>query len=300
MNRKILIRLAPLVAVLVLVGACAHEKVDEAHVGVRYTDGPIEGRKWEKIVEPGGSEWVFNDHVYQLPARQVTYIADADEGADTGPLELTAKGGEAMHIELAVRFFLNTRAEAFRPFFLEICQKHDCWTDDGWVTLMNETFGNPMRAVVSDIGLEYDAEELRYDNGVRDDFAARFAERFVKGQERLIGRGDYFCGPGYKRKESKSCPPLSVEVTSVRFADPERESIREKEELAIEQEDLAVQEEKTARARQKVNEAKATPEYLELQKAEAMVACAQNPQGCQLTVIVSSDGRTVDVTAAAN
>lgn len=279
-------------AVLVL-GACSVKKVDEAHVGIKYTDGPIEGRRWDGIVEPGGSHTVVNDHVYQLPARQVTYIVGSDGGercaeCDAPALWLTAADGEAMEVELAVRFFLNTREEALRPFFLEICQKHDCWTDEGWIRMLNETFGNPMQAVVSDLGLEFDADDLRYNNGTRDDFAQQFGERFVESLERLVGRGDYFCGPGYNRNED-DCPALSVEVTGVKFRNAEREGIREAEELAAREEALAQQEERTAQAQARVDEAQATDAHIRLAEVEAMLACAGNPE-CQLTVIVGADG----------
>lgn len=283
---------------LLLVGAaaCTVEKVDEAHVGVKYTDGPIEGKKWDGVVEPGGSHTVANDHVYQLPARQVTYIAGSNSDGqqcaecERPALTLTAKGGERMDIELAVRFFLNTRTTPLRPFFLEICQKHNCWSDDGWIRMLNETFGNPMEAVVNDVGLDFDAEQLRYDNKVKDEFAAAFASTFVESQKRLIGHGDYFCGPGYDRKDKESCPGLSVEVTGVEFHNTEREGIREAQELSVKQAALASQQEATAVAQQRVNAAKATNQYLALQQAEAMLACAKNPQGCNLTVIVGDDG----------
>lgn len=292
--------LALLAAVLLSAG-CSVQKVDEAHVGVKYTDGPIEGKKWDGVVQPGGSHTVVNDHVYQLPARQVTYIAgsnaDGEKCAecDRRALTLTAKGGERMDIELAVRFFLNTRSGTLKPFFLEICQKHDCWNDEGWTKMLNETFGNPMEAVVNDVGLNFEAEQLRYNNEVKDEFASTFATTFVESQKRLIGHGDYFCGPGYDREDDESCPQLSVEVTGVVFHDPEREGIREAQELAVEQEQLAVQQEATAVAQQRVNQAKATDEYLALQQAEAMLACAENPQGCNLTVIVGDEGVSVAV-----
>lgn len=287
---------------LVVLGACSVKKVDEAHVGVKYTDGPMEGQRWDGVVEPGGSHTVVNDHVYLLPARQVTYIVGSDGAercaeCDAPALWLTTADGEAMEIELAVRFFLNTREDVLRRFFQEICQKHDCWTDEGWIAMLNETFGNPMQAVVSDLGLEYQGDDLRYDNAVRDEFASQFGENFVDSLERLVGRGDYFCGPGYNRNE-EDCPALSVEVTSVKFRNAERESVREREELAVREAELAAQEERTAAAQARVDAAQATPEHIRLAEVEAMLACAQNPE-CQLTVITGSEG-DLEVTVPAS
>ncbi len=273
-----------LLGLTLVLGACAVEKVDEAHVGVGYTDGFIEGQKFDGVVPPGGSRTVGNDHVYQLPARQVTYIAGSAEGADSGPLTLTAANGEKMNVELTVRFFLNTREETLKPFFLEICQKYDCWGDEGWVAMLRDTFGNPQQAVINDIGLNYNAEELRYNNEVKDSFASEFATTFVDSLGRLVGRDDYFCGPGYKRNED-NCPDLSVEVNSVTYASADLEGIREQQVLAQEQVELAVQEEASAAAQARVDAARATPQSIALMEAEAILACAQKPDGCNLTVI---------------
>lgn len=281
-------------------GACTQERVDEAHVGVRYTDGEIEGQKFDKVVAPGGAEWVFNDHVYKLPARQVTYISGSQEGADAPPLVLTAKNGEKMNVELTVRFFLNSREEALKPFFLEICQKHDCWEDEGWITMLNETFGNPQQAVINDIGLDYDAEELRYNNAVKDDFADTFASTFVTSLGRLVGRDDYFCGPGYDREDESSCPGLSVEVNSVTYANTDLEGFREAAEVAEGKVELSVQEEAAAAAQARVDAARATPEALALQEARAILLCAENPEGCSLSVTRIEGGNDVGVSVPAN
>jgi hypothetical protein len=283
-------------ALLVLgLGACSVERVNESEVGIHYTQGPIEGEKFDHVIEPGGSSTVVDDVVYRLPARQVTYISAAGEESDAPPLSLTAQGGERLQVSLAVRFFLNSREEALRPFFLEICQKHDCWEDEGWLRMLRETFGNPMQAVVNDLGLEYEAEQLRYNNEVRDQFSAAFAERFVDQLERLVGRGDFFCGPGYDRDEEE-CPALSVEISSVHYENAELEGIREQQELAVQEEALAAQTARTARAEQEAVAAQATPEWERQQQTQAMRECAQNPE-CQLTVILG--GGDVGVTVPA-
>jgi hypothetical protein len=292
------------IGLLALVGAaCTNQRVDEAQIGVRYSDGWIEGKHFEKVVEPNDSEWVWNDHVYKLPARQITWISGPGEEADAPAVEFSAKG-EPMTLELATRFFLNSNEEVLKPFFLEICQKFDCWDgaiggqdpNDGWNRMLRETFGNPQQAVLKDLGLEFNGEDLRYNNETRDEFARRFAEEFADAQKRLIGNGDYFCGPGYVRGDDK-CPNISVEVTSIQFADPAREGIRAAKILAAEQQSLAVEQEKAAQAQQRVNAAKATPEYERLNQAQAMVKCAENPE-CQLTIIVGGDG-TVGVSVPA-
>jgi regulator of protease activity HflC (stomatin/prohibitin superfamily) len=294
-------RLALVVTLALALGACSVERVNESEVGIHYSDGPIEGQRVEDIVEPGGSATVFDDTVYRLPARQVTWIASGGENADAPPLGVTAEGGEHLQVGVSIRFFLNTREDALKRFFVELCDKHDCWNDEGWVAMLQETFGTPLRAVASDLGLSYEAEELRYNTDIRDQFASQLADRFVSEAGRLIGRDDYFCGPGYRRgadpdSREHGCPTLSVEVLGVTFENAERENIREAQELAAEQEALAAQQAATARAQQETVRAQATPEWVRQQQAQAMRECAANPE-CQLTVVVSGNDVGVSVPA---
>jgi hypothetical protein len=303
-----------------LLGACSVEKVDEAHVGVGYTDGFIEGQKWDGVVQPGGSRTVVNDHVYRLPARQITYITgDTAQGADGPSLVITTEDRQQMVIDLTIRGFLNTREGPLKPFFLEICQKErrnpdteslvkGCWEnaddqgDIGWDLMLRETFGNPLLALAEDIGLGYTSESLRYENEVKDEFATEFAERFRSEQNRLVGADEpYFCGPRYDRNEDnleadKFCPNLSVEISRIRYASGDLEAIPGQRELAQQQAALAVEQEAAAIAQQRVNAARATSEYVELTQAEAMKQCAANPSGCSLTIIVGDSG-DIGVTA---
>jgi hypothetical protein len=295
MNKRALMGLLAL-AVLVL-GACTQARVNDSEIGVRYGHGPIEGDHFEKVVEPGGMEWVANDEVYKLPARQITWTTGA--GGDADALQFKVGGGEQMVMELSTRFYLNSTLdendEPFKTFFNSVCRKYDCWDgaiggtspEDGWYQMLADIVGNPQRAAATRVGKGFDADKLRYDNKVADQFADQFADEFERLLADEVGVGEIFCGPGYVRGEN-DCPPVAVNVTSVVFADGAREGIRERQRLAEEQEDLAVQEEETARAQQRVNEARATAEYEVLKRSEAMLECAKNPE-CQLTIIVGSD-----------
>lgn len=305
--------LSAAVLLILFLGACTQKRVNEAEIGVRYGHGPIEGDHFEKIVEPGGYEWVGDDSVYKLPARQVTWTTSGkgdSANSDAPALEFKAQGGETMIMELSTRFVLNTtlddNQEPFKTFFTSICQKYDCWEgaiggdsrDDGWFRMLTDIVGNPQQAAANRVGREFVADELRYNNSIADQFADRFAEEFGRLLADEVGVEDIFCGPSYERGD-KDCPPVAVNVTSVRFSDPEREGIREARRLAEEKEQLAVAEEAAAIAQQRVNAAKATPEYETLQRAAAMLECAKNPE-CQLTIVVDASGNTVGVSVPAN
>lgn len=302
MNKK-KIKVAAIALMVLLVGACSNKKVDESHIGVRYNDGWIEGKSYDKLVEPGGSEWVYNDSVHELPTRQITWQTGTCEGCDGPSLQITAQGGEIMNVDLAIRGFLNTgNDDKLETFFNDICNKTrtvgdktvtGCWEDAGsegqlgWDFMLKETFGNPLVAVANDVGLDYEAAQLRYNNETKDTFSTSFATAFKTSQKKLIGEGDYFCGPGYKRS-SNECPDLSVEVTAIHYANAELEGIKDLQALAVEQEKLAAQELKTALAQQATNKAKATSQNLALLEKEAMMACA-NRDGCTMSFIVGGE-----------
>ncbi len=294
-----------LLLAVVLMAGCTAQKVDEAQVGVRYSDGFIEGKKFEKVIPPGGTEYTVNDHVYKLPAGQRSYIVSSKDGvgdrAGGDFLVITTKDKTRLRIELSTRFFLNIRADVLKEFFLKICQKYDCWKDDAWAQMLAENFRVPLETVSSTIGFNYEGSELRYSSEQWNSFGTAFAEQFVTEQVKLLGRGDFFCGPGYAwDKPETGCPPLPISITNIRFDSDELESIPDQRKLALEQKSLATQQQEAAvaQAQAKVAEANAlqgaaTPEVIALRQADAMRDCAKNPQGC--TLIINVDGNTANV-----
>lgn len=301
-NRRVL---APALLVLVLGAGCTVKNVDEAHVGVGYTEGPLEGKHFDGMVEPGGSRTVFNDKVHELPTRQITWIMSNNNG-DAPALTITAEGGEKLLMGLTVRGFLNTRESTVEQFFPEICQKdrtdaegtviEGCWENAseagplGWILMLTDAFGDPAIAVANDVASTFDAEKLRYDSETKRRFEREFASAFREQQKRMIGNSGYFCGPGYDRDETDRdsdawCPDLAVQVTGIIYESEALENVKSEQALAEEQEQLAVQEAETAVAQQAAQNARATPQNLELMEKEAMLACA-NRDGCNLSITV--------------
>lgn len=306
-------------ALLALVAGtgCTAKNVDEAHVGVRYTAGSFDGEHFEKVVEPGGTEWVGNDKVHLLPTRQITWIM-SNNGGDAPALTITAEGGEKLLMGLTVRGFLNTRESTIEQFFPEICQKDrttadgntvdGCWENasemgvTGWILMLQDAFGDPAIAVANDVASTFDAEKLRYDSETKRRFEREFATAFRTQQKRMIGNSGYFCGPGYERDETDRdadgwCPDLAVQVTGIVFENPDLENVKSEQALSEEREDLAVQEAATARAQQAAQNARATPQNLELMEKEAMLACAQKESGCNLTIISGGEDVSLAVPA---
>lgn len=293
--------LAVVVALVFVIGgfvalASLHqEKINDSQLGAYYTDGAIEGQRFDHVMKPGSKAWVINDHVYKLPARQITWITGPGKETDADTLTFQAKGGEVMQLSLSTRVFLNDDDKTFGSFFTSICQKFECWKgstgghtrdNTGWNRMLRETIGNPEEAVARDVGLRYDADKLRYDANVRAEFARDFAEGFAKAQTQQFGGDQFFCG---RIPQGDGCSDVTVRVTNIQYGNEDLEHVREQRELAVQQEKLAVQQEAAAKAQQRVNAAKATPEYERLTRAQAMLKCAEKPD---CTLIFSNGGDT--------
>lgn len=299
-------RLAPLALVLILGAGCATQ-VGQDKVGIHYTQGPIEGDHCENIVEPGHGETVIDDIIVMIPANLRSYIVSNDENvgdrAGGDALVFPTKGteneprGPEVSVELEARFFVNTRSKGVAcAFYLDVCKKYDCDTDSGWDKMLDENFRVPMQTVVNEIGPQFDAEKLQVDPATKDRFADQFGEEFASNLKRLLGRDDFFCGSGYRRsvddeKNPHYCPPVSLNLTSVRYTSEDLRGIPDQRRLAEEQVDLAEQQRAAAQAQQSVLEKQVTPQYVEDKRLDAMLACArnENPGACVL-VMTSGDG----------
>lgn len=294
------------VAMALVSSACGSEKVDEAHIGIHYSDGWIEGKKFEKIIEPGGTQFVWNDDVFQLPINQRSYIVstkdDVGDRAGGDFLVTTTKDRIKLRFEMSTRFFLNTRPEVLKAFF-PICQKYSCWTDEGWDEMLTENFRIPLESVSNTIGFGYESDYLRYSAGAWSEFSNDFGKQFTAEQTKLLGQGDFFCGPGYDRnKPETGCPSLPVSISGILFEEADLEAIPGKRKLAIDQKNLAEEQKQAEIARAGVQVAyanalkgAATPEVIALQQADAMNKCAANPQGCTLVVSINDDTTNVAV-----
>lgn len=301
------IRLVPLVLIPLIFAACTPNEVGEDQIGIRYTSGSSDGRHCEKVVQPGDVEWTGNDEIIKIPAALRSYIVSNDENVGDRPqgdaLVFSTKGeegqgGPELTMEVETRFFVNTRDEIACEFFLNVCKKYDCDTDDGWAKMLEENFRVPMQSVVNEIGLEYDSEALRYNNDTKTAFATRFAEEFASNLKDLLGRDDYFCGTGYKRS-GKSCPPIAMVVTSVRYVDPDLEDIPNQRRLAVEQAQLAEEQRAAAVAAQTVFDKQVTEEYVQKRNLDIALACARNPNPGACTLILNQNGATAPNIAVA-
>lgn len=299
-----------LLAVLLLSSGCSTQAaVDE--VGLHFSGGPIEGRKFQRIINPGSGSTILGiaDDVFWLPVGQRNYIVSkkAQDGDRPVPdfIRVPTKGGVMMDFEISVYFKLNTstndikdfKGGTLRKFYEEICRKYKCDTEDGWDKMLNDNFRKIIETSMRQKVFNFGVEEL-YANA--DSGASGTGDAIQKIQEEIAQAlkdnvnsslgGNYFCGPTFER-EGDECPAFQFIINSATPADENVINSFEAQRIAanevITAENKAKSREAEARGTAAVKKAEAqgivdaqnalrdlSPQFLKLQEIEAMKACA--------------------------
>lgn len=296
--------------ILILGTGCSRQApVDE--IGLYYSGGPIEGRKFQKVINPGSGSTVMGiaDDVFWLPYGQRNYIVskDVNEGdkkkADF--IRVPARGGVLMDFEISVFFKLNTATDdikdfkggTLRKFWENIGKKYNANEEAGWDLMLNDNLRKVIETSMRQLVFTYTVDEL-YANQEGD--ASGKVDAIQKIQDEIAARlkdninvalgGTYFCGPTFDRNKPGDCPPFQFIINSAEPVDGAiRDSFSAQRVAAngvITAQNQAqaqkAQAEGTAAA-QNALKGNLSPEYLELQRIEALKSCASNP-ACTLII----------------
>lgn len=303
MKHKI-VALGALGLMLASSGCASQAPVDK--VGLYYTGGPIQGRHFKKIILPGsGSTFLgIGDDVKWLPAGQRNYIVSKKKGEgdkkDTIDfIRVPAKGGVNMDFEVSVYFKLNTHTDdlpqdsqykkggTLRRFWESIGKKYAADTDKGWDSMINDNFRKIIEASMRQKTFNYTVDEL-YANaegaasGKEDailKIQAAIADALQSDVNRTLG-GEFFCGPTFDRGRAE-CPPFQFIINS---AEPTDQAVKDSFSAQRVAANQVITAQNNAQAQKAAAEGTAaaqnalkgnlSPEYLELQRIEAMKACA--------------------------
>lgn len=218
-------------------GAWKSTPVDQ--IGLHYSGGPIEGTKFQKVVEPGSGRRFLGlaDNLVLLPVTQRDYTANRDEGSDGAPIVAPAKGGVEMLFEVAAYFTLNTGDKTVRQFYERVCVKFDCDTEDGWDEMLRVNFRGPIEQAIQQEIRAFTVDQLYAGVTntsaplVGDDQAVAILEQVqnniaadLKENINTVLGGAYFCGPTFSRAKPNQCPDFQFQITS---AAPTSEAVRE-------------------------------------------------------------------------
>ena len=312
MKRRIwLLQGAALLGIVLATSSCTSPApVDE--VGLYYNGGAIEGNSFERVILPGSGTALLgpSDQIKWLPAGQRNYIVskNTDEGDRAGAdfIEVPAKGGVPVQFEVSVYFKLNTSTAPIaigdkkyaggilQRFWEEIGKRYSADSDDGWDAMLNDNFRKIIEASMRQKVFNYSVDEL-YANSegeasgkedailkIQNEIATQIKENINQG----LG-GQYFCGPTFDRNKPDTCPDFQFIINSAEPPDAVRESFAAQRIAANEvvtaqnRAQAKAAEAEGTRLQQEALRGSLTPEYLDLQRIEALKLCAQN-QNCTI------------------
>jgi regulator of protease activity HflC (stomatin/prohibitin superfamily) len=308
-----------LIAMILGAGCASQAPVDE--IGLYYTGGPVQGKHFKRVINPGsGSTFLgFGDDVKWLPAGQRNYIVSkkTDEGdrkvADF--IRVPARGGVNMDFEVSVYFRLNThtgdiegyKGGTLRRFWEAIGKKYSADSEKGWDAMLNDNFRKIIETSMRQKVFTFTVDEL-YANAEgaasgREDAILKIQNEIASALKDNINTtlgGEFFCGPTFDAIKPE-CPPFQFIINS---AEPTDQGVRESfsaqrvaanQVITAQNQAQARKAEADGTAAVKAAEAKGiveaqnalrgnlSGEFLELQRIEALKACATR-QGCTLII----------------
>ena len=276
-------------------------------IGLHYSGGPIEGQKFEAVVDPGtGTRFLgIQDTLVLLPVTQRDYTASNAIGADGGPVVAPAQGGVEMQFEVAAYFTLNTGTTVVQQFYERVCVKFDCTSEFGWDEMLRVNFRGPIDQAIQQSIRNFTVNELYA--GVSDDEQSDDAVAILEQVQDSIAAdlkenintvlgGAFFCGPTFNRLTPDVCPDFEFQITS---AVPTSQAVREAfaENAASAQAIVTAQNRAQAavaeaegqrQAQEALQGLYSDPSYIAYLEALAMQQCAAN-SNCTLVI---TDGDT--------
>lgn len=154
----------------------------------------------------------------RFPARQITWDANTDPGAERGPYTAMSKpqspplppgvtpdanfstGQAEMAIPMTITFDLTTDCDKLKQFYRDYATKDSGWLDDdgnatpGWLKLLTYTVSQPAEQAVIGITQKYPWQKIWNDETVRTEYKQALQDRLPKEAAARTGGVEYFTG----------------------------------------------------------------------------------------------------------
>jgi hypothetical protein len=214
--------IAVMMALVVVVAGCTYDSTQSDEVSCAYGGGPFESPQKKDELGPGSGRTFIGmmDDTYHYPTSQRTYDITPNEGEgdeQRADLILAPSSDDIrMEVGLIVRFKLNTNIVC--EFHEQVGRKYDAWTDDGWRTMLRETFRRPLERSIQETVRRNEGRALYSSADLLIEVERQIGTGLKDNINRTLG-DDYFCGPGFQHGED-ACPEFEVTLTHLQPSDP--------------------------------------------------------------------------------
>ena len=201
------------ILLVVLTGACGLENSETNEIGLVYSGGIIEDKKFKEFLPAGSTNKStgYGSKTYRYRIDQRSYRADSKgNGADTAPAVVVSNDDQRLRVDYQLYFKLNQDEKILRKFHENIGVKTEAWTDEGWTQMLRDYFEPQIERSLEAAALGFNWRDLYASEESRVAYQNDAISRIKSAITDVIG-DDYFCGPAYTGKGSR-CGDFTMTV----------------------------------------------------------------------------------------
>lgn len=274
-------------AVLVVTGLFSWDSTDVDEIGLHYSGGPVEGRKFEGIVPPStsGSFYGPMDTVVKLPANQRTYtiskVASESDTNRSDSIDAANSDGVEIEYETSTYFELNRDPDTLREFYERVCTKYDDCQGEGWDMMLNDNLRKAQETTLQNVSRQYSTDDLRLEDGLPQ-IQKEASEVMQTNINKNLG-GSYFTVQSFQINDTDVPENVAAGYSQVKA---------EELKTQAQSEQVAQAEQQANAARELAATLESSPSYLELRRIQMLEKGMENgtvklyviPEGTPTTV----------------
>jgi hypothetical protein len=142
---------------------------------------------------------IGND-IRRFPARQITWDANNDPGAERGPyLALSSSEAQAeMAIPVTITFDLTTDCDKLKAFYRDYATQDSGWLkddgtpSDGWVKMLTRTVSQPAEQAIFTVTQKYTWQKVWNGDDVRQEYVGALSRQLPEQTAARTGGVEYF------------------------------------------------------------------------------------------------------------
>lgn len=153
-----------------------------------------------ECVQEETSEIYGSVDVYRYPARQISWDATGETGAERDPYVVVsnARAPAELLVPVSVTFDLTTDCDKLKSFHREFGTKYQGWLDDdgqpseGWKQLLNYVVGQPLEQTLIRLSQKYTWQQVWNDEAIRVEFQNALQQELPNASKARTNGQDYF------------------------------------------------------------------------------------------------------------